>query len=246
MAGRPLNICVYGSSSRHTPEVYLAAASELGTEMARRGHTCVNGAGAHGVMGALNRTAKAAGGKVIGVCHRMFVDGEITGLFEGFELVLTGGDDLVDRKRALAERADCFIALPGGPGTWDELWEVACARQLGVGKSGPICLVNTDGYYDGFVLQLERAHADRLLHKPPKEFLQVCSNPIEALDWCEVHVGEPAGLADTVVVGGAAAAAATRGRPAMGPLAWFAMGAAAHLFVKYLLVVAYRSVERKA
>ena len=93
----------------------------LGNELARRDHICVNGAGAHGVMGALNRAARTAGGKVIGVCHRMFVDGEIQDLFEGFELVLTGGEGLEERKRALAVRADCFIALPGGPGTCERL-----------------------------------------------------------------------------------------------------------------------------
>ena len=173
MPGRPINICVYGSSSRLTPASYLATAEELATELARRGHTCINGAGAHGVMGALNRAGRAAGGKVVGVCHEMFVDGEITQLFEDFELVAVGGDGLEERKRTLAERSDCFIALPGGPGTWDELWEVACARQLGVGLSGPVCIVNTDGYYDGFVQQVKRAHADKLLHKPHDEFLHV-------------------------------------------------------------------------
>ena len=162
-ASGPLSVCVYGSSSRHTPEAYKAAARTLGAALAKRGHLCINGAGAQGVMGALNASCKAAGGRVRGVCHKMFVDGPITALFDGLELIQTEGDGLTERKQALAEGADCFIALPGGPGTWDELWEVACARQLGVGRSGPICLVNTDGYYDGFVTQLERAHADRLL-----------------------------------------------------------------------------------
>lgn len=194
----PLNVCVYGSSSKQTPASYLHAATVLGDELAKRGHTCVNGAGAHGVMGALNRASRAAKGRVIGVCHKMFVDGEITALFDGMELVLTGGSDLVERKAALMAKSDCYIALPGGPGTWDELWEVACACQLGIGRSGPICLVNTDGYYDGFVRQLERADADRLLHKPPAEFLHVAADPKSALDWCEAHMKDEAQLADTV------------------------------------------------
>eukprot|EP00966_Prymnesium_polylepis_P158959 3674240-Prymnesium_polylepis.1 len=113
----PLNVCVYGSSSSKTPAAYLDEAATLGTELARRGHTCVNGAGAHGVMGALNRASRAAQGRVIGVCHKMFVDGEITGMFQGMELVLTGGSDLVERKAALMARSDCYISLPGGPGT---------------------------------------------------------------------------------------------------------------------------------
>ena len=185
-----LSVCVYGSSSRSTPEAYKAAARTLGAALAERDHLCINGAGAEGVMGALNEACKAAGGRVRGVCHKMFVDGPITALFDGLELIQTEGDGLTERKRGLAEGADCFIALPGGPGTWDELWEVACARQLGVGRTGPVCLVNTNGYYDGFVTQLARAHADQLLHRPPEEFLFICAEPLEALLYCEAHAGE--------------------------------------------------------
>ncbi|KAL1530280.1 hypothetical protein AB1Y20_001192 [Prymnesium parvum] len=183
-----LRVCVYGSSSKKTPAAYLEAASVLGTELASRGHTCINGGGAHGVMGALNRACKAVGGRVVGVCHEMFVDGDITEMFRGFELVVTRGGDLTERKAALVAHSDCFIALPGGPGTWDELWEVACARQLGIARSGPICLLNTDGYYDGFVQQIERAYVDQILHKPPREFIHVVEDPIDAVDWCEAHV----------------------------------------------------------
>ena len=125
----PLSICVYGSSSKQTPTAYLDAATTLAHELAKRGHTCVNGAGAHGVMGALNRASRAEGGRTIGVCHKMFVDGDITELFDGMELVLTGGDDLVERKAKLVERSDCFIALPGGPGT--------CAPQSPVAHTTP-------------------------------------------------------------------------------------------------------------
>ena len=185
-----LSVCVYGSSSRNTPEAYKAAARTLGAALAERDHLCINGAGAEGVMGALNEACKAAGGRVRGVCHKMFVDGPITALFDGLELIQTEGDGLTERKRGLAEGADCFIALPGGPGTWDELWEVACARQLGVGRTGPVCLVNTNGYYDGFVTQLARAHADQLLHRPPEDFLFICAEPLEALLYCEAHAGE--------------------------------------------------------
>ena len=174
----------------------------LGAELARRGHCCINGAGAHGVMGALNESCKRSGGRVRGVCHEMFVDGEITALFEGMELVQVSGAGLVERKAGLVKGADCFLALPGGPGTWDELWEVACARQLGIGRVGPTVLVNVQGYYEGFVLQLHRAHADGLLHKPPDEFLKVVDDPITALDYCEAHAGEAVSRA-AVVVGGA-------------------------------------------
>jgi hypothetical protein len=83
----PLSVCVYGSSSRSTPEAYKAAARTLGAALAERDHLCINGAGAEGAMGALNEACKAAGGRVRGVCHKMFVDGPITALFEGLELI---------------------------------------------------------------------------------------------------------------------------------------------------------------
>ena len=127
-----LSVCVYGSSSRSTPEAYKAAARTLGAALAERGHLCINGAGAEGVMGALNEACKAAGGRVRGVCHKMFVDGPITALFDGLELIQTEGDGLTERKRGLIDGADCFIALPGGPGTWDEV------RMLHLANSNPV------------------------------------------------------------------------------------------------------------
>jgi hypothetical protein len=96
-----------------------------------------------------------------------------------YEEVLAGGPDLTERKQLLAKDAECFIALPGGPGTWEELWEIVCQRQLGLPPPndesaagiaparrgrGPVCLVNVDGFYDGFIATAERAVADGLLH----------------------------------------------------------------------------------
>ena len=108
------------------------------------------------------------------MCHERFVDGAIDALFTGaagMELVVARGTDLSARKRALACDADCIVALPGGPGTWDELWEAAALRQIGFESAAPVCVVNVDGYYDGFGTMLARAHADGILHKPPSEFL---------------------------------------------------------------------------
>ena len=189
----PLNVCVYGSSSSRTPERYLAAARDLGGLLARRGDLCINGAGANGVMGALNSAIRAAGGRVRGVCHERFVDGAIDALFTGaagMELVVARGTDLSARKRALACDADCIVALPGGPGTWDELWEAAALRQIGFESAAPVCVVNVDGYYDGFGTMLARAHADGILHKPPSEFLFFARDAAEALAWCEARVRE--------------------------------------------------------
>ena len=112
-------------------------------------------------------------------------DGSVT-----TELIVVGGSDLTERKALLKERAEAFIALPGGSGTWDELWEVVCEKSLGIGvasegRAVPIVLVNTDGYYDGFLLQMKRAYADGILYVDPSELVASFDSPTAALEYCE-------------------------------------------------------------
>lgn len=139
-ADKPLRVCCYGSSSSKTPEKYLKEARHLGYFLARRGHTCVNGAGSFGCMAAMNDGAAAGNGHIIGVIHEMFVvdgsdwcirDGGAHTVFHTTnpderqgplrEILVAGGDDLQERKKLLVEGADALIVLPGGPGTWDEV-----------------------------------------------------------------------------------------------------------------------------
>mmetsp|Transcript_17182 Transcript_17182/g.37990 ORF Transcript_17182/g.37990 Transcript_17182/m.37990 type:complete len:210 (-) Transcript_17182:382-1011(-) len=139
-APRPLRVCCYGSSSSRTPARYTDAAYDLGSILARRGHTCVNGAGSSGCMAAMNSGASDSGGRIVGVIHEKFVvDGSdwLEGAHSvfgrgGAELLLATGNDLQERKRLLVRDADALVVLPGGPGTWDELWEMACAGHLGL------------------------------------------------------------------------------------------------------------------
>ncbi|KAL7529317.1 hypothetical protein ACHAWF_002932, partial [Thalassiosira exigua] len=195
----PLRICCYGSSSSRTPPPYLSAAYALGRRLALRGHTCVNGAGSSGCMAAMNAGASDGNGTIVGVIHEKFVyegsdwyEGchEVFGGKEGGgrrEIVVARGNDLQERKRLLVEGADALVVLPGGPGTWDELWEMACARHVGF-HSLPIVCVNVDGYYDPFVAMLERAHDDELLYKHPKDILHFERTPEEAVRWIEDHL----------------------------------------------------------
>jgi len=135
-------------------------------------------------MGALNRGCLAAHGRVIGVIHERMVDGAIVEMSEaeGFELQVATGETLQERKQLLSDPAQGFIALPGGPGTWDELWEVACMEALGLlAVSRPVVLVNTENYYEGFAIQLERAHKDGILHNHPDSFMKIASSPQEAM-----------------------------------------------------------------
>lgn len=135
-APKALRVTCYGSSSSKTPEKYLKEARNLGYALAKRGHTCVNGAGSFGCMAAMNDGAAEGNGHIVGVIHEMFVvDGSDWcqrdgGAHEVFhknengptrECLVAGGKDLQERKRLLVEGADALVVLPGGPGTWDEV-----------------------------------------------------------------------------------------------------------------------------
>jgi len=177
-----MRITVYASSSKTTPKAFVEEAYRLGVLLAEGGHTCVSGGGNFGGMGSLNRGVKDAGGRVETVIHRRFiVDG--TEFQDADELVIVDGAGLAERKQKLVERSDAVIVLPGGLGTWDELWEFAAWRQLGF-YTAPLTLVNQDGFYDGFVNQLQTGHAQGLLRMPPEKIMHVTSSAKEALTWC--------------------------------------------------------------
>lgn len=181
-------MCVFGSSSAKTADMHLSEAEDLGTLLSKRGHTCINGAGRFGVMGALNRAVQAAGGRLEGVIHEIWYNDELHKDMDA--LHVAGGDSLAERKRLLCTDVDCFVVLPGGPGTYDELWEVVCEHQVGLGKGTkrPVVLVNVNGFYDGSLAQLQRAQEDGILYKPVAGMLHVASTAREALDWCEEQV----------------------------------------------------------
>ena len=118
---------MFGSSSAKTSPFFLASARKLGTLLAERGHVCINGGGRYGVMGALNEGVRAGGGQVIGVIHEMWtVDGDEDTLIHN--MVTVAGDDLEERKRQLLDFGACVITLPGGVGTFDELWDCVCCK----------------------------------------------------------------------------------------------------------------------
>lgn len=170
-------VTVYGSSSARTPAAYLRVAGEVGTLCARRGWTVVNGAGRHGCMGALNDAVLAAGGTVRGVILRQFAD---EGLQHAGLTDVAVADDMRRRKHLLADGADAFIALPGGPGTWEELWEIAVQRQIGNCRA-PLIGIDVDGCYAGFRQILERAERDGLLYGPADELVTWVTTAAEAV-----------------------------------------------------------------
>jgi uncharacterized protein (TIGR00730 family) len=157
-----------GSSPGRVPE-YAAAASELGRELASRRLEVVYGGASVGLMGALADSTLAAGGTVIGVIPRRLVEQEIAhaGLTK-LHIVET----MHERKALMAELADAVIALPGGTGTLDELFELFTWKQLGLLRM-PIGLLDVDGYWQPLLAFLEHAVNERFLRAEHLALLQV-------------------------------------------------------------------------
>ena len=148
----PFSVCVYCGSRHGARPSYTAAARALGEAIGARGWQLVYGGGKVGLMGEVADATLAAGGRVIGVIPESLMRREVghSGLHE-LHVVPT----MHQRKQMMAERADAFIALPGGIGTLEELYEVWTWRQLGY-HANPIGLLNVDGYYDELLRFMQR------------------------------------------------------------------------------------------
>jgi uncharacterized protein (TIGR00730 family) len=155
-----------GSRSGTRPE-YTQAAQQLGTVIAQQGYELVYG-GAHvGLMGILANSALEAGGRVIGVIPQKLVDVEIAhrGLSE-LHIVNT----MHERKAMMAERSDAFIALPGGFGTLEELFEIITWGQLGLHHK-PFGILNIAGYYDGLISFFNYANEEGFIHQRERDII---------------------------------------------------------------------------
>ncbi len=141
------SLCVYCGSRPGVNPAYAQAASEVGQWIANQGGQLVYGGGHGGLMGIVADATLQAGGRVVGIIPKSLVEREWA--HRGCtELHIV--DTMHERKRMMAERADAFLALPGGIGTLEELFEVWTWRQLGY-HDKPIGLLNTGGYYQGLL-----------------------------------------------------------------------------------------------
>ncbi len=175
MIARVLVFC--GSSPGARPE-YAAAADQLGRLLAARGLGLVYGGARVGLMGAVADGALAGGGEVIGVIPRNLVEHEIahTGLTDLREV-----STMHERKALMAELSDAVIALPGGTGTLDELFELFTWSQLGLIRM-PIGLLNVAGYWQPLLAMLDHMVAERLLRAEHRDTLLVSRDAGELLD----------------------------------------------------------------
>ena len=169
-------LAVYCGSATPDDPRYVALAREVGEELARRGIGVVYGGGKLGLMGALAEGALGAGGEVVGVIPEAMVAAEVANLAcSELRVVQT----MHERKQAFTDLADGFLALPGGVGTMDELWEAVSWAQLGY-HAKPVGLLNAFGFYDGLVAFADHMAAVGFVRPVHREIL-IAENALGAL-----------------------------------------------------------------
>ena len=173
-----LSVAVYCGSRFGDLAAYAQAARELGRLIAHSGGSVVYGGGRVGLMGAVADAALAAGGSVVGVIPQALMDREVghPGLTE-LHVVQT----MHERKQMMAERADAFVALPGGIGTLEEIYEVWSWQQLGY-HDKPVALLNVAGYYDALLEFMRVSHERGFVSAPQYNALMVDDDPARLLD----------------------------------------------------------------
>jgi uncharacterized protein (TIGR00730 family) len=181
------NIAVYCGSSEGTESIYKDQAEVVGRKIASIQGTLIYGGAQIGIMGIVADTTLNAGGKVIGVIPEFLCSKEIAHT-KLTELIVT--QSMHDRKLKMLELSDAMIALPGGFGTMEELFEVLTWAQLGL-HTKPIGVLNVDGFYDDLINLVDKMKKKEFLKPEHQEMLVVSDNISELLDQLEEYVAPP-------------------------------------------------------
>lgn len=174
----PFSVCVYCGSRHGGRAAYTQAAHEVGRAIGERGWRLVYGGGNVGLMGEVADATLAAGGQVVGVIPDLLLQKE-AGHHALTELHVVR--TMHERKQLMAEKAHAFLAMPGGIGTFEELFEVWTWRHIGY-HDQPIGLLNTQGYYDQLLQFLQRGCDDGFMDAGQMAMLAVHADPRSLLD----------------------------------------------------------------
>jgi hypothetical protein len=174
------SVCVFCGSAMGASPAYRALATSLGEAIARRGLTLVYGGASVGLMGVVADAALAAGGRVVGVIPTSLVSRELA--HHGVQDLRVVAS-MHERKILMADLSDAFIALPGGVGTLDELFEMLTWTQLGF-HAKPCVLLDVEGYYEDLVRFVDRAVSDGFVQRSCRDALMVESDVGQALERC--------------------------------------------------------------
>jgi uncharacterized protein (TIGR00730 family) len=176
-------VCVFAGSAAGLRPEYRAAAEDLGRVLALRGIGVVYGGARVGLMGALADAALAAGGRVIGVIPSALMAKEIA---HGDLTELRVVASMHERKALMSDLADAFVAIPGGWGTCEELFEVVTWAQLGLHRK-PCGLLNVQGYFDPLLAFVAHAVGEGFIRTEHGSMISVASSPAVLLDLLASH-----------------------------------------------------------
>ncbi len=183
------NICVYAGSADNLSEHYIRSAQILGRELSQRGICLVYGGGKTGLMGALADAVLENNGKAIGIVpENLFQPQLIHANLTRLEIL----PDIHKRKARMSELADAFIALPGGFGTLDELFETLTWAQIGIHRK-PVGILNINGYYDPLLTMVDMARQEGFIYSEHRELLVTAKEVTELLDLMQAY-RHPEGL----------------------------------------------------
>jgi hypothetical protein len=182
------SVCVFCASSDRIPDRYVGLAGEVGTELARRGHSLVTGGGSVSCMGAVARAARAGGARTVGVIPDALRLREVAD-DAADELVVT--PDMRSRKAEMDRRADAFLILAGGLGTLEELLEIWVARSLAM-HAKPVVVLDPDGLFAPLREQVERLVELGFAHREAAEEVVWCET-VEAAMRALEHPSRPSG-----------------------------------------------------
>ena len=177
------SICVYCGSNAGSKPAYTERAIALGTRIAKEGLTLVYGGGNVGLMGVVADAVLEAGGEVTGVIPEQLVNWEVAhrGVTR-LEVVA----NMHERKARMFDLADGFVALPGGFGTLDEMFEMLTWRQLGIGDK-PCAFLDVDGFYSPLLAMMDRMVEERFLHPEQRRDLWHGDDIDELIAWMRAY-----------------------------------------------------------
>lgn len=181
------SICIYCGSSMGAKDIYRHAAETMGRELVNRGLRLVYGAGSVGLMGVLARTVHERGGEVLGIIPEVLAPREVAGAQIGETIVV---ESMHERKALMAQEADAFVAMPGGYGTLDELFEAITWGQIGIQRK-PIGLFNVAGFFDPLLAWIDAAVKEGFIRPQHRQLFIVSDDASLLLEKLAFHEPPP-------------------------------------------------------
>ncbi len=177
------NICVYCSSSNFLEEKFYKFAEALGEKIAKEGYGLVYGGTKVGTMGVMAKAALENGAKVTGVIPQAIYDKGLVNP-ELAETIIT--KDMRERKANMERLSDAFFTIPGGFGTFEEVFEIIVAKQLGYHKK-PVIFINLDGFYDKMFQMFETVYANKFAKEESRELYFIANTIEDAFEYLESY-----------------------------------------------------------